>query len=109
MKKIVIAMVIILYGSASVMADESDDCIDVAKAVSDLQLALAGMGDIDNRVARVSAMGDKFPEFKASLSGMVAVVEGADDESPLQNIDMEAFDHAEAAYKEQYKAQCGEL
>ncbi|QJX02645.1 hypothetical protein HML84_15020 [Alcanivorax sp. IO_7] len=44
-------------------------------------------------------MSDQVPALKAPLDDLVEVVKAADDDRPVETIDMDAYDRAEAAYQ----------
>ncbi|MAY09489.1 MAG: hypothetical protein CL543_10900 [Alcanivorax sp.] len=109
MKKTLIVSCLLIgsWGPTTAMAADDGDCMRLQMALSDVQMALAGMGDLGPRLAKLEAMSDQVPALKAPLDDLVEVVKAADDDRPVETIDMDAYDRAEAAYQKKYRAECG--
>ncbi len=108
MKKtgIVTCLLMGLAGPLSAQAADRVDCMKVTKAVSDMQLALAGMGNLNETLAKLESVGDQVPAMEEALNGMHEVVANADSDAPLETMDMDAFDRAEARYENKYRQEC---
>lgn len=114
MKKTGIAgfLLIGMCGAAGAQSVAGGDCVHIAKTVSDMQLAMAGMGDLVEIRKELAQLRDRTPAMEEELNGLVEVARQAESSelgTPSHPLSTGAYDDAEAAYKEKYGEECGPL
>lgn len=103
-------VIAILGTSFSASAMDQGHCLTILKDVSDAQLALAGADDLNQAISDLEALRDNTPSMQKELNEMLDVVKDVDVDSsmPAANIDMDAFDRADANFQQKYEQVCGE-
>lgn len=114
MKKNRIAGVVLmsLCGLAGAQGVTDESCMHIAKAVSDMQMAMAGMGDLTQTREELAGWRDRTPALEAELDGLVEVArqsESSELGAASHPLSTGAYDEAEAAYQKKYGEECGAL
>ncbi len=114
MKKNRIAGVVLmsLCGLAGAQGIGDESCMRIAKTVSDMQLAMAGMGDLTKTREALARLRDGTPAMEAELDGLVEVARQAESSelgAASHPLSTGAYDEAEAAYQKKYGEECGAL
>ncbi|MBL7250944.1 hypothetical protein [Alloalcanivorax marinus] len=109
-KAVVAAALLTLAGPVAAVDD--DTCVRIAKAVSDVELAMVGMGELGSARQELVSLRDATPSMRDELDAMVRVAEKAENSKPSEPshpINTGEYDKADAEYQKKYREECGEL
>lgn len=112
MKKLFMAgcgmMMLCGYGSAAPL--DSSICMRISKAVSDTQLAMAGIGSLEKPRKDMLKLSEKAPGMEQVLNAMVEVSKESESSQlgdPSHPMSTGKYDEVEKEYKMTYQELCG--
>lgn len=111
MKKTFIAGcgLVLLCGMSHAAAVDRGTCVRIGKAVSETQLAMAGVGGLEGPREKLITLRDQAPAMESELSALITVSEKAQSAAlgdPDHPMSTGEYGDAEQAYNKKYQEVC---
>ena len=102
---------VLLCGLSNAAPVDRSTCVRIGKAVSETQLAMAGVGDLEKPRKKLIKLSDQAPKMEQAINALVEVsskAERTDLGDPTHPMSTGEYDEAENEYNKTYQEVCGE-